>query len=303
MKSSPLFVMAVAIIACAPLQAQQGNAGDSAKTTYAPAASGFGDESTSRSWEMTDVKAELDGKLDSKSAKVGDRVELKTTDKVQTSNGTVIPRGSRIVGHISAVQAHSNDRAIAQIAIVFDHAELKNGQNIPVHSLIRSVRPSGSASGGANLMDDGMMNPSPMGPGPIGGGSLGGRMGGGPVGGNGPIDAGNIGDASVSGNVGQNGGPITANGTVDATSPSLGAGTGIGANQNGEVQLAGHGDAPLQGGAHAAAAERAVPRPTAIPGVMLAGTSTASGLLINAGRGDLELASGTQFQLGVVEDK
>ena len=52
------------------------------------------------------MTGELDGKLDSKTAKVGDRVVLKTMDKVQTSDGTVIPRGSRLVGHVTEVQAY-----------------------------------------------------------------------------------------------------------------------------------------------------------------------------------------------------
>ena len=57
---------------------------------------------------MSSVSGELEGKLDSKTAKVGDRVVLKTTEKVQTSDGTVIPRGSRLVGHVTQVQAHDD---------------------------------------------------------------------------------------------------------------------------------------------------------------------------------------------------
>jgi hypothetical protein len=303
MKSQPVLVMAVALLASAPMLAQEIDTSDSAKTTYAPAATGFGDAAASRSWEMTDVKAELDGKLDSKSAKVGDRVMLKTTDKVQTSDGTVIPRGSRIVGHISEVQAHDTDRAIAQIAIVFDHAELKNGQSILLHSLIRTVRPSGSATSGMSMMDNDTMTAGTMGGGRMGGAGLGGRVGGGTLGGNGPVDAGNIGDASAGGNVNRNGSTISGADPVPGAPPTLGPATGTGSREDNEVQLAGHGDTPIQGGAHAAAAERAVPHPTGIPGVMLAGTSSASGLLINADRKDLEFSSGTRFELGVVADR
>jgi hypothetical protein len=308
MKSSPFFVMGVVLLASASLLAQQSEAGDAAKTTYAPAPTGFGDEAASRSWEMTDVKADLDGKLDTKSAKVGDRVVLKTTDKVQASDGTVIPRGSRIVGHISEVQAHNNDRAIAQIAIVFDHAELKNGQSVPLHSLIRTVRPGGSVTGASMMDDDDQMSASAMGGGRMGGGGFGGRAGGGlGAGASATTEAGSLGAGPVGGvgggAVDRTTGTVAGTGTVPGASPSLDTGAGIGANENGEVQLAGHGDAPIQGGAHAAAAERAVPHPTGIPGVMLAGTSTASGLLINADRKDLEFSSGTRFELGVVADR
>ncbi len=113
--------------------------------TYAPKAGGFGDLAASHAWEMSPVTGELDGKLDSKTARVGDRVVLKTMDKVQTSDGTVIPRGSRLVGHVTEVQAYDPAHGTAQIAIAFDHAELKNGQSIAIYTLIGGVVPSGGA--------------------------------------------------------------------------------------------------------------------------------------------------------------
>ncbi|MGB0073527.1 MAG: hypothetical protein WBP71_11310, partial [Terracidiphilus sp.] len=82
---------------------------------------------------------------------------------------------------------------------------------------------------------------------------------------------------------------------------STGAGAGV--NQEAAVQLDGHGDAPIEGGAHAAAAARAVPHQTAILGIMLAGSSSASGLLIDADRRDLEFVSGTRFEMGIVADQ
>jgi hypothetical protein len=216
----------------------------------------------------------------------------------------VIPRGSHIVGHITEVQAHSNDRAIAQIAIAFDHVELKNGQSIAVHSLIRTVRLSSSVQS-MSMMDDDPMSASSMGGGRMGGRGSGSGLGGGlGAGGNATTEAGSLGGSVASGPVDRTG---TAGGGVGANTNIGGAGAGLGsgvnANEQGEVQLAGHGDAPIQGGAHAAAAARAVPRSTGIPGVMLAGSSTSSGLLIDADRRDLEFTSGTRFEMGVVADR
>jgi hypothetical protein len=68
------------------------------------------------------------------------------------------------------------------------------------------------------------------------------------------------------------------------------------------VQLAGHGDPDETTDAHKAAAARAIPRPTAIPGLMLAGNSTASGVFL-AHQKDIEIESGTQMQLGIVADR
>ena len=65
---------------------------------------------------------------------------------------------------------------------------------------------------------------------------------------------------------------------------------------------AGNSDADEHVGAHQRAAARAVPRPTAIPGVMLAGNSTASGVFL-ASMKDIQFASGTQMQLGITADR
>jgi hypothetical protein len=302
MKASWFVAVAIVALGSVPLRSRQVDASSSdnenAKTTYAPAPAGFGDESASRSWEMSHVTGDLDGKLDSKTAKVGDRVALKIADKTQTSDGTLLPRGSRLVGHITQVQAHDNDRAIAQIAIVFDHAELKNGQSIPVHTLIRTVRPSGSVTGMSALDSDDTMSADSM---------SGARMGnvrGSVMGGAG------TGGAMTTGAGGMTRGTVDRTaGTVDGTSSGVGTGAGagtvggVGASEDSAVQLAGHGDAPINGGAHAAAQQRAVPHPTGIPGIMLAGSSTASGLLIDADRKDIEFASGTRFEMGIVADR
>ena len=163
--------MAVASLAGIPLLAQDSGADantaspttDSAKATYAPTAGGFGDLAASHAWEMSAVTGELDGKLDSKTAKVGDRVVLKTMDKVQTSDGTVIPRGSRLVGHVTEVQAYDPEHGTARIAIAFDHAELKNGQSLAIYTLIRGVNLGASAVATSRADEDDAMVAMPMG--------------------------------------------------------------------------------------------------------------------------------------------
>lgn len=313
-----IFATLIAAAICAALPAQQVDANsssdDAAKVTYQPAAAGFGDQALSRSWEMTTVTGELEGKLDSKSAKVGDRVTLKTTEKVQVSDGSVIPKGSRLVGHVTEVQAHNSDRAIAQIGVAFDRAELKNGESLPVHSLIRTVRMSASVSSMNMMDDDTAMDASSMGSRRIGG--MGSDRGGGVIGGGGAgasasTEAGSLGGGAVGGGAGAAaGGQVDRNGNVTNAGAGVGTnggagtlGAGTSAHEDSAVQLAGHGDGPLSGGAHAAAAQRSVPHPTGVPGVMLAGSSSSSGLLIEGDRKDIEFTSGTRFEMGVVGDR
>src|SRR5580704_640797 len=85
--------------------------------------------------EMSPVNGELVSKLDSKTAKTGDSVVVQTKASVKTSDGTEIPKGSKLVGHVIGVQP-SGQGENSQVALLFDHLELKGGQNVAVRSQV-----------------------------------------------------------------------------------------------------------------------------------------------------------------------
>ena len=102
---------------------------------------------------MSPVDGELVSKLDSKTAKTGDSVVIQTNASVKTADGTEIPKGSKLVGHVTGV-VPSTDGQNSQMALQFDHAELTGGQNVPVLSQIQSITPAGGAAsaGGSDAM-------------------------------------------------------------------------------------------------------------------------------------------------------
>src|SRR5208283_3196389 len=253
MKPLTVLVLALCTFASNHSLAQEASASDSAKTTYAPAPAAWGDNAASHAWEMSAIAGRLEGRLDSNLAKAGDRVVLRTTEKAQTSDGSLIPAGSRLVGRVIEAQAHDKAHAASQMAIAFDRAEMKGGGSIAIYTMIRGVTlPSTLAANGEMYPDE-----------PRGAGMGIGRMGGGGLAG--------AGDALG-----------VAGGVADPTSAaagSAGAGASVDSTASSAVQRAGYGDANVDTGAHALAAARATPHPTGIPGVMLAGSSTASGVL------------------------
>src|SRR5260370_17228372 len=133
----------------------QGAASGSAHAQGAPgSADASANGATAGSVEMRPVNGELVGNLDSKSAKVGDAVVVKTTQTARTSGGAVIPKGSRLVGHVTDVRAHSKASQESVLAVQFDQAELKGGQTMAIHSVIESISPSASATAmAASSMD------------------------------------------------------------------------------------------------------------------------------------------------------
>jgi hypothetical protein len=101
--------------------------------------------------EMRPVHAQLVSKLDTKTAKTGDDVVVETKGAVKTADGTEIPKGTKLVGHVIAVQP-STGGTNSQVALAFDHAQLASGQSLPIQSEIKSIAPAGgeeSASSGA----------------------------------------------------------------------------------------------------------------------------------------------------------
>jgi len=112
--------------------------------------------------EMRPVNGELVSKLDSKTAKTGDDVVVETKSAAKTADGTEIPKGSKLVGHVVGVQS-SKAGQNSEVVLQFDQAQLKGGQNLPIHSEIQSLEPAEGAaasSGSDSTASSGMSRPS-----------------------------------------------------------------------------------------------------------------------------------------------
>ncbi len=122
-----------------PLHAQQ------AGTTQAqvPAVTAQQPSAAASTADMRPVSGELEEKLDSKTAKAGDSVVLKTQSAAKIADGTENPRGSKLVGKVVAVKPSGDGNENSQVALQFDHIELKGGQNVAIRSELESVAPSG----------------------------------------------------------------------------------------------------------------------------------------------------------------
>ena len=158
MKTCTPLVTGLFALASFPLWAQQAppaNQPDSPATQQSPSSTSSAAPSSSSASsgapaaQMSPVNGELVSKLDSKTAKNGDSVVVQTKTPVKTPDGTEIPKGSKLIGHILAVQP-SQPGQNSQLALQFDRVELKGGKTMPVHSQIQSISPpegAASASG------------------------------------------------------------------------------------------------------------------------------------------------------------
>src|SRR5438552_7988602 len=125
----------------------------------------------------TAFNAELSSPVDSKKCKPGDAVNAHTTEAVKSEGKTVIPKGSKLVGHVTQASARAKGQAGSSLGIVFDKAVLKNGQEIPLNVAIQALASaqSNAAVAGGDMDTMGGMGTSAAGSGMSGGrGALGG---------------------------------------------------------------------------------------------------------------------------------
>lgn len=88
--------------------------------------------------QLVEGNAQLDNRLDTKSATQGEVVTAKLTDSVKTSQGLTLPRNTRLLGHVDQVMASEN-RSPSTLVITFDKAQLKGGNEIAIKATIVGV--------------------------------------------------------------------------------------------------------------------------------------------------------------------
>jgi type IV secretory pathway VirB10-like protein len=81
----------------------------------------------------TAVNAALSSPIDSKKCKPGDPVNARSTEAVKSEGKTVIPKGAKLVGHVTQASARAKGESESSLGIVFDKAILKNGEEIPLN--------------------------------------------------------------------------------------------------------------------------------------------------------------------------
>jgi len=90
----------------------------------------------------TAINASLVGELDSSKCKPGDAVNAIVTESVVYQRSVLLPKGSRIVGHV--VRTGADGEATSALFVEFDRAVLKNGQEAQLNAGIQALAPVGA---------------------------------------------------------------------------------------------------------------------------------------------------------------
>jgi len=151
----------------------QGSGGTSASSS-ASAQNGQADAALASG---TAFNAALSSPIDSKKCKPGDPVNARTTEAAKSDGKTVIPKGSKLVGHVTQASTRSKGESESALGIAFDKAILKDGQEIPLNVTIQAIASAENSASvaGADLDTMGGAGATAAGSGMSGGrGALGG---------------------------------------------------------------------------------------------------------------------------------
>jgi hypothetical protein len=95
----------------------------------------------------TIINAELNGSLDSKKLKPGDAVNVHTATDLKTNDGRIVlPKGTKIIGHVTQASARGAGQPESSLGLIFDKAILKSGQEIPLNASVQAVGAPPSSS-------------------------------------------------------------------------------------------------------------------------------------------------------------
>jgi hypothetical protein len=218
MMRTPTLLLGVALAASSAFAqaTPPAQAGATASTQAASSTAAQANSDAAQLASGTKFEAALDQSLDANKNKVGDKVTAHTVDAVKSGDKVVLPKNTKLVGHVSEVKAKSKDDANSTLGIVFDRAELKGGQQMPVHLGIQAIAAAQNAT--AAGADDAMA---------MGAGSA---MGGASAGGGGAMRGGGGSGGGLVGGVGS-----TAGGAVGSTVNAAGSSTGAVANTAGSA--------------------------------------------------------------------
>ena len=86
--------------------------------------------------------AKIDGKLSTRNAKVGDTISAKSLKSWKLTDGTEIPKGSKIVGKVAAIKSKKDGGGTSMMSFQLNEIDVKGSAVVPVHGVVVAIGPS-----------------------------------------------------------------------------------------------------------------------------------------------------------------
>jgi hypothetical protein len=108
--------------------------------------------------------------LDSSKLKENDSVELETVGSFKLVDGTLVPKGSKLSGHVVNASARSKGDAHSELKLAFDKLSIQGGKQLALRGTVQAIFPPADDPMGPNMSTAGTsLGGSASGGGPGGG--------------------------------------------------------------------------------------------------------------------------------------
>ena len=87
----------------------------------------------------TTLQAQLSQAVDSKKAQPGDTVTAQTTEAIKSDGKVILPKGTKVMGHVTRSTARANGDADSVLAVQFDRAVLKDGHSVTLQTVVQAL--------------------------------------------------------------------------------------------------------------------------------------------------------------------
>jgi hypothetical protein len=95
--------------------------------------------------------------VDAKKAKTGDEVDARVTQDLKSGSGELlVPKDTKVIGHVTEAQARTKEQKESQVSITFDHAVMKNGQDVSLPMSIQAIISPQALNPSSNNTDSGV---------------------------------------------------------------------------------------------------------------------------------------------------
>ncbi|MFZ0295388.1 MAG: hypothetical protein WAL52_17385 [Candidatus Sulfotelmatobacter sp.] len=86
------------------------------------------------------IPVSLTKTIDAKKAKIGEEVVAKVTQDMKSTSGEIlVPKDTKVIGHVTEAQPHNKQQKESQVGILFDRAVMKDGNTMQMPMSIQAI--------------------------------------------------------------------------------------------------------------------------------------------------------------------
>lgn len=90
----------------------------------------------------TAIPIALSKSIDAKKARPGDRIEARTTMDLLSHGQILVPRDTKVTGHVTEAKARSKESSDSNLGITFDRISMKDGRDLSMRTSVQAIGPS-----------------------------------------------------------------------------------------------------------------------------------------------------------------